>query len=770
MRAATSFGWFALLAVVSALCLTTPARAQDCDGWWGIGDPSSRNAATMVLDTQRNVVVLYGGNSVENSGSFNANNASTETWEFDGKRWRFRTLAGPSVRANYAIAYDPTRGVTVLFGGIVFHPTTNAFAGSSAETWEWDGSAWTQRSIPGPSARNTHAMAYDPVSQRVVLYGGTAGASEMWSYDGVAWTQIPQAPVWPGSRTGHAMCTDPIRSVIVLHSVGQPVMEWDGGEWSTPAPDQVLPTHAAILGFDSSTNKIVASTTNGGVGSFARWDGMVWTSVPGNVRVPTSHRFCQLPGDAGLMTYGMAGIPTTFPSQVNGYRFANSAIEVLPRAVAPVRRELAGLAAEPPKARTLLCGGTVPSSPPVRDTWELRGERWKLIDDGNTPGGPTSLPSPGLIYDEARDEMLLFGQGVWRRTPTAWQRITQFGFAPVQGTGYSPTHGPLVFGSGNLARWTGTTFVAFGSGIENTGVTFTFDVARGKGIALGTPGSTLTRTFDPSTLLWSILIQQTQTSTYSPGIVYDPSRGGVVLFGGFQGPSNGPMGAYQNRTYFLASDAIAWQELPLRGPMGRKRHSFAYDPVSDRSIIFGGLGLSTGGPTENFGDTWILSRGPAAIVRQAADAGVRPGRETELFVIAKGGGPITYQWRRDGEVIHDSDRFVGTDRDTLTVFAAEEGDEGEFTCTVTNACGAQTSEPAALTVFCAADVDDDGEYDNRDQPDGAVTIEDLLYFIVAFEAGDISADVDNGSSTGTMDYGVNIDDLLYFLVRFEQGC
>lgn len=68
---------------------------------------------------------------------------------------------------------------------------------------------------------------------------------------------------------------------------------------------------------------------------------------------------------------------------------------------------------------------------------------------------------------------------------------------------------------------------------------------------------------------------------------------------------------------------------------------------------------------------------------------------------------------------------------------------------------------------CVADVDDGT---GTGVQDGAVTIEDLLYFLVQFEAGGINADVDNGTSTGTTDGAVTIDDLLYFLIRFEQGC
>ena len=68
---------------------------------------------------------------------------------------------------------------------------------------------------------------------------------------------------------------------------------------------------------------------------------------------------------------------------------------------------------------------------------------------------------------------------------------------------------------------------------------------------------------------------------------------------------------------------------------------------------------------------------------------------------------------------------------------------------------------------CVADVDDGS---GTGTPDGGVDINDLLYFLGAFEMGTETADLDNGSGTGTPDGGVDINDLLYFLVRFEAGC
>jgi len=76
------------------------------------------------------------------------------------------------------------------------------------------------------------------------------------------------------------------------------------------------------------------------------------------------------------------------------------------------------------------------------------------------------------------------------------------------------------------------------------------------------------------------------------------------------------------------------------------------------------------------------------------------------------------------------------------------------------------SDPATLTV-CAADLDNGS---SSGVCDGGVEINDLLYFLNAFETGLPIADLDDGSATGTPDQAITIDDLLYFLARFEAGC
>ncbi|MCP2732656.1 GC-type dockerin domain-anchored protein, partial [Limnofasciculus baicalensis] len=76
----------------------------------------------------------------------------------------------------------------------------------------------------------------------------------------------------------------------------------------------------------------------------------------------------------------------------------------------------------------------------------------------------------------------------------------------------------------------------------------------------------------------------------------------------------------------------------------------------------------------------------------------------------------------------------------------------------------------AYSLPCPSDLDNDGDFANGLTRDGAVNINDLLSFLVGFEAGNVLVDLDNGTSTGTPDNAVDINDLLFFLARFEAGC
>jgi Galactose oxidase, central domain len=90
------------------------------------------------------------------------------------------------------MAYDTVRQRVVLFGG-----SPNTTSAAVNDTWEYDGTTWTQRTpATSPPARNSHAMVYDSTHQVTVLFGGCC--NDTWLWNGTTWTApmpVQTAPV-----------------------------------------------------------------------------------------------------------------------------------------------------------------------------------------------------------------------------------------------------------------------------------------------------------------------------------------------------------------------------------------------------------------------------------------------------------------------------------------------------------------------------------------------------------------------------------------------
>jgi hypothetical protein len=187
-----------------------------------------------------------------------------------GLQWVLRTTNGPTARTSSAMAYDSKRHVTVLFGGLGFHPDYPNQLVPLNDLWEWNGAAWTQR-IAGsftngwasdvngrwhltyqggqPVYRISHVMAYDNRRGRVVLFGGRASDpsgldtlfNDTWEWDGGHW--YFRTTNGPPSRFAASMAYDSGRGVTVLYGGYDPhvedygvVWEWDGFSWKSIAP------------------------------------------------------------------------------------------------------------------------------------------------------------------------------------------------------------------------------------------------------------------------------------------------------------------------------------------------------------------------------------------------------------------------------------------------------------------------------------------------------------------------------------------------------
>lgn len=212
--------------------------------------PSPRHSTAMAYDSVRGRVVLFGGND----GAPRA-----DTWELVGNNWVPHVLAGgPYPRFSHAMAFDSVRGRTVLFGGHLH---------GLIETWEWDGTQWSPYWGAGPGGRDSHAMAFDSLRGRVLLFGGNNGTvlmnflNDSWEWDGTSWTQV--ATVGPPGMNYCAMAFDSQRGRCVLTggfngSVNATDWEWDGSTWAPGYRATLLHNYGHAVAYDAGRGRMVA--------------------------------------------------------------------------------------------------------------------------------------------------------------------------------------------------------------------------------------------------------------------------------------------------------------------------------------------------------------------------------------------------------------------------------------------------------------------------------------------------------------------------------
>jgi hypothetical protein len=242
-----------------------------------------RNAHAMAYDSDRAKVMLFGG----------ADDRSVlgDLWEWDGKNWRKISASGPARRTFPSMAYDRGRRRLVLFGGNrVLFGTENDKDTFLDDVWEWDGARWHEIKTTTPHARAEACMVYDSARRRLVLFGGynvVAGRrtrfGDTWEWDGKIWQQVSTSG--PSSRNGAAMTYDPIRQRVVLFGGNGPSGEtwtWDGKSWSEAKPVVTAGRFNSVMAFDEARQQVLRFGGWNGkirVGDTWTFDGMVWQQI-----------------------------------------------------------------------------------------------------------------------------------------------------------------------------------------------------------------------------------------------------------------------------------------------------------------------------------------------------------------------------------------------------------------------------------------------------------------------------------------------------------
>ncbi|NLE61407.1 MAG: hypothetical protein GX616_23910, partial [Planctomycetes bacterium] len=83
---------------------------------------------------------------------------------------------------------------------------------------------------------------------------------------------------------------------------------------------------------------------------------------------------------------------------------------------------------------------------------------------------------------------------------------------------------------------------------------------------------------------------------------------------------------------------------------------------------------------------------------QPAAQNLMPCQDAVFNVAARGVGPLSYQWRRDGVNLVDDGRISGAGTPSLSIVKLRYEDEGQYDCAVTDSCETRPCNPALLTL------------------------------------------------------------------------
>jgi hypothetical protein len=274
---------------------------------------------------------------------------------------RLSTATSPPARSYCAMAYDPVSKKVVLFGGMGATENLN-------DTWTFDGTNWVQvKTAVAPPVRNGATMAFDRTTQELVMFGGfdtNHYLQDTWLWDGATstWTQA-QMPKSPPNATGAMMFTDPVSGHAMMfggYNIFKPLFpvfsttwRWTGTSWQKLNPATVpYPRAWGTATLDSVRHNVVLT---GGNGDTIRTDNTwTWDGTNWTMQSPAT--------------------------QVEAFTGGGSAFD-------------------PAAQAAVLFGG-------IAETWSWNGTTWVQLTPTNSPSVTSGV---GMAYDSATHQVILFG-------------------------------------------------------------------------------------------------------------------------------------------------------------------------------------------------------------------------------------------------------------------------------------------------------------------------------------------------------------------------
>lgn len=272
-----------------------------------------------------------------------------------------------------------------------------------------------------PGVRNAHALAYDAMRHRVILFGGAndgAVLRETWSWNGQRWARLDVAGPLP--RTFPAVTHDAQQKVVYMYGGHRALFgngqaqdtvlgdfwKWDGTRWTPLGADGPGVRAEAALAYDQSRRRLIlfggyrgAGAQRTRLGDTWEWDGSAWTKA--SERGPSPRNNAAMAYDAHrhvtVLFGGSDGAASGETWEWDGTTWSRSS------AALTEPRYNATMVYDPIRRRMLRFGGWN-GRERLGDTWSFDGLTWTRHD----VDGPSPRNHSALTFDLHRERAVLF--------------------------------------------------------------------------------------------------------------------------------------------------------------------------------------------------------------------------------------------------------------------------------------------------------------------------------------------------------------------------
>jgi len=328
----------------------------------------------------------------------------------------------PAARSGHGMVYDSAHNKVILFGG------QDGQGQYLNDVWEWNTATTTWTNVtpilgPAPEPRSAFGMTYDPIRNKVVVYGGNVVRvqccgwydnfgfiGDTWEWDTISksWEYKPADSLGYIGRAGSRMAFDPTRNQVVLFSgqlyftYGDPLTyAWDGTNWIdiTPANSpRGRFSHSMVT--DTARSKIVMFGGRSDFGELLQdtweWNGSTWTQI-----LPSTQPFSR--ADA-VLSYDSMRQVSVFFGGFNGYTHGffgdtwewngQSWLQQQP-CDSPARRRNFAMVYDPVARKHILFGGTLSSGAASNETFLYgTGQGIPPCGDATAPTTTANSTSP----------------------------------------------------------------------------------------------------------------------------------------------------------------------------------------------------------------------------------------------------------------------------------------------------------------------------------------------------------------------------------------